>query len=396
MEILTNLLKRSFRFRWLGALAMGLPIALGCPNEPPRPSVQVAPQAQGLSTTAYEVRLGRLSADQSLVGTVRPARATPIVAEAAGKVVLARAEDGEFKKAGQLLFKLDDSRQQLALEQAKAQIAVLSVDEAWLEAELVRKTTLADKGSITTYARDAARYQRDKIRAAKAQAEIAQKNAERALLDTRVSAPHAGELTQVAVRQGEVVAPGRPLALLVDRSTVRVRVGVSAADAARRQVGEVAQLQFPGVAHDALTGMVRFIAPLASSGSGLIDVDVELVSPPPAVRAGMSASVRFASQGAAGADGEARANENVALIPRAAVLNDDEGTYVFVIENKTAQRRDIQTGASTTKLVEVSTGLEAGEWIALSGLYALGDNDAVVVSERQRAPKAKSATVPSN
>jgi membrane fusion protein (multidrug efflux system) len=65
------------------------------------------------------------------------------------------------------------------------------------------------------------------------------------------------------------------------------------------------------------------------------------------------------------------------LVPRAAILNDQQGDYVYVAEANLARRRGVETRAARCEFREVLTGLKAGELLIVGGTTKVADGRAI-------------------
>lgn len=351
-------LVRTFIFVWI------IVVLAGCPQAPDKvaPSVSLGPGASLTVRTAPAAMIA-VGTRSRFKGTVRPWQATALSAEAAGKVERRRVDNGQRVKPGDVLFELDGSRQRLAVRGAEAQKNTLDVDARWLRSELVRKEQLLAKKAIAPLELDAARYQLQKVEAGLAQAEVQLDTARRALWDTKVRAPHGGEITARAVDVGDQVAPGRVLAVLVDLSRVRVVAAVRGHEAGAIKAGQRASV-FVADVGVRRAGVVSSVAPVADSRSGLFDVELVVDNADLAIAAGLSAQVDFAP---------GDVTQAVLSVPADAVMLDGQQALVFVIEGQVAHRRDVVVGVSGGDRVEIRDGLTVGEQVAVSDLFALSD-----------------------
>ena len=81
-------------------------------------------------------------------------------------------------------------------------------------------------------------------------------------------------------------------------------------------------------------------------------------------------------------------HEDVPVIPRSAVITEDESNHVFVVDAGNASRRAVQLGYEREGLVEVVTGLAAGEVVVTAGKGSLSDGTRVEVIETESRPGA--------
>jgi HlyD family secretion protein len=253
---------------------------------------------------------GRVSGSGTLEATeVR------VASEVGGRILEFPAREGDTMRAGQLVARLDDTDLRLARDQARAaaDLARAQLDltlsgareeditqalEGLAQAEenarranedQARMRELFAAGSVTQKQRDdadaratvvaaqvrAARAALEKlrtlarpeeVRAARArldQAEAALRAAERRVAETRVTAPAPGTVSKRLAEPGEVVAPGFPLATVVDLSVVRLVVYVPEPALPRMRVGADASVTVDGLPGRSFAGKVSFISPEA-------------------------------------------------------------------------------------------------------------------------------------
>jgi HlyD family secretion protein len=70
---------------------------------------------------------------------------------------------------------------------------------------------------------------------------------------------------------------------------------------------------------------------------------------------------------------------NVLMVERGSFLEQDGGRFAYVVDGSRAQRRPIQTGASSLGAVEIVSGLQPGEKIVVSGSDQFGDAERVTI-----------------
>lgn len=350
-------------------VACGLAWALlagGCEKEALPPVAPLSASALpevALSVRAEPVKQGTLAASTTRTALLEPWQATVIAAEAAGTVVMRRVDDGQDVRAGEVLLRLDPSRQQIAVDAAKVALQAAQTDLGFLDKEARRKRGLFAKSAISSLEVDAAEHQVARARSQVAQAEVQVRQAERALADCTVRAPHDGVVGRRQVDVGDQVAPGRPLLDLVDLSRLRLRVGIPGPELGGLEPGQEATVFVDDLGGAALPAQLAALAPRADPRTGLFEVlfVVDLGSVE-GVRAGMVGRVAIGK--AAGA---------ALLIPRAALVLDEASPAVFVLDGTRARLRRVRLGAVGVERAEVIDGLKAGELVVVSGLHALTD-----------------------
>jgi multidrug efflux pump subunit AcrA (membrane-fusion protein) len=126
------------------------------------------------------------------------------------------------------------------------------------------------------------------------QAQVGLETAKVALARTAVTAPYAGTVGQVLVRQGEFVGPGQPLIILGDLRTLHIETtDLSEVDVAHVYEGQAVEVSFDALPNRSFAGVVLSISPMADSGGGGVNYTaiIEMDEEPPGVRWGMTAFV---------------------------------------------------------------------------------------------------------
>ena len=170
----------------------------------------------------------------------------------------------------------------------------------------------------------------------------------------RLVAPAAGVVTAVNVAAGED-APA-DAAVTIASGEYEVTADVVESDIASLELRQPASVSVAAIGAD-IAGTVTAIAPTASSASGSNSVvsyavTVSLTNPPAALRAGMTAEVTITTASVTG----------VLAVPAAAVRG-AAGSYTVLVmtANGTPEARPVTVGLMTSSLVEIQSGLSAGD-----------------------------------
>ncbi|HEY8437586.1 MAG TPA: efflux RND transporter periplasmic adaptor subunit [Candidatus Limnocylindrales bacterium] len=176
-----------------------------------------------------------------------------------------------------------------------------------------------------------------------------QKTAARSAL----AAPAAGIVTAVNVTPGADAPSGA--AITIDASTYQVTADVVETDVASVHQGQTAAVSIAAIGAD-LTGTVTAIAPTATSSSSSSSVvsyavTINLTAPPATLRSGMTADVTVTTASASG----------VLAVPAAAIRGTTGNYSVLVLVDGAPQVQPVTVGLMTSALVEVKSGLSAGD-----------------------------------
>lgn len=363
---------------FLGGLALALVTVSACgkdeqkPQGPPPTMVTTAPaQAQNLQIT------------QESIGSVDTQTAPFVAAEVAGRVTRLAVNVGEHVRAGQVLAELDPRDQQLTRQAAAAELnrvqALLRNQQRLVE----RYQKLVQQGFVSETALDNAESQlaayREQAHAAQAQLEAAQRN----LARTKIVAPITGRVEQRMVAIGDFVTVGKAVFQLTSSQTLRVHLPFPETLAAQLRPGQAARLSTPTAPGKTVEGRVSEIRPMVGVGSRSIDVIVDVPNPGD-WRSGASVNGAIVV-------GE---RPNAVTVPEQSVVLRPAGEVVYVLNAGKAEQRVVQTGLRQGGLVEIQSGVKAGETVIVDGASFLTDKAPVAVQKTAPAKTPASAAAP--
>ena len=211
-----------------------------------------------------------------------------------------------------------------------------------------------------------------KIRFDLAQAEIDWKQKQLELARTRIASPIHGTITERLIHLGELERENEAVYRLVDFSSLTAPVYVPEKYIRNLRVGQRAFLTTPSLGKQRVVGKVRRISPVVDSQSGTVKVIIDPRSEE-GLRPGMFANVQLVLD----------RHENVVVVPKKAIIYEDELPYVFVVEEGIAHKRRLVLGYQDELRAEVISGVDTGELVVLVGQSALEDGSAVTAEDEQ-------------
>jgi RND family efflux transporter MFP subunit len=304
----------------------------------------------------------------------QPVRAYGIVAASASnlttinlpytaRIVQMRVQPGQTVTRGAPLFVVQaDPAAVLAATQAKSAVTLA-------QGELTRTQSLYDKGLATQSQLATARKAADDAQ----QALAAQNQTGVTGGNKIVTAPLDGVVLQVSAAQGDQVQPGAAILQLAGGSgkdtRANVMLGVEPADAASIHAGDSVTLHglSTALAKTSAQGRVTLVGASIDPQSQLVDIGANVPLAQTAFIPGTRVSADIATRTA-----------THWIVPRAAVLKDDHGAYVFQItpQNK-ARRVAVVTQVENGERYGVDGSLDASLGLVISGNYELKDGMAV-------------------
>jgi RND family efflux transporter MFP subunit len=292
----------------------------------------------------------------SASGPLAARRDQPVgIAGQGGRVIRVLVDAGSWVRAGQVLAVIDRSVQTQQAAQQAAQIEAAKAQAALAQSDYDRAIALQGRGFISKAEIDAKKAARD---AAYAQVRVAQAQlgATRAQIgQLNVTAPTAGLILARNVELGQIVGPGSgALFRLAEGGEMEMRAQLAQQDLSFVHVGMPAKVT-PVGSDQAVTGTVWQVAPVIDPQSRLGEVRIA-VPYTPAMRPGGFAQASITA-----------GSTTAPLLPQSAVLSDDKGNYVYIVNGKNEiERRNIQIGTVNENGVTVTSGLSGNEPVVLS------------------------------
>ena len=277
------------------------------------------------------------------------------IAGQGGRVISVLVDAGSWVRAGQTLAVIDRSVQAQQAAQQAAQIEAARAQAALAQSDYDRAIALQGRGFISKAEIDAKKAARDAANAQVrvAQAQLAETRAQIGQLDVR--APTAGLVLARNVELGQIVSPGSgALFRLAEAGEMEMRAQLAQQDLSNVHVGMPAQVT-PVGSSVSIVGHVWQVAPTIDPQSRLGEVRIA-VPYSPAMRLGGYAQASITA-----------GTTTAPVLPQSAVLSDDKGNYVYIINARNeVERRNIQIGTVNENGVTVSSGLSGNEAVVLS------------------------------
>ncbi|MFV1979585.1 MAG: efflux RND transporter periplasmic adaptor subunit [Rhodothermia bacterium] len=292
-----------------------------------------------------------------LTGTVEAVNDITISAEAGGRVAYV-AVLGTTVRAGTVVAKFDD-------RVLKSRAAAAEAEYKLADDTFRRQEALFADSVISALEFDNARTRRDQARANRAQA---QKMYE----DTQLRSSIHGRVEAKYVDEGELVSPGTPVVRVVDTRHVKIKVGVPERYAADIAEGArvTVRLSAIGVEGEAT---LSFVGRVVNPQSRTFPVEIDIKNDSGLLKPEMVADVSI----------ERRTIEDAIVIPQNALVHDDLGSGVFVVEEADgdliAKRRNVEVGPSFGGQTVIESGLQSGDQVVVVGQSTLTDGNLVEV-----------------
>ena len=319
--------------------------------------------------SAPTVRVARVARrDMAVVehtlGTVIANQLVQITARVQGTLEAVQFKEGQFVKQGDLLFEIDPRPFQVALRQANA---LLLRDQALLrnaQRDRQRYDMLARQNAISSQLRDTAAANADALIGTVAADQASVAGAELNLSYAQIRSPVDGKTGPLLVQLGDMVAPSgtSPLVTVAQIHPVKVSFNLPQTDLPRIQArqragGLMATLDASDASGARLAVPVDFVSNAVSAQSGTIELRATFDNRDAMLVPGALINVTVELDDLRGA----------LIVPRNAVNDGPNGTYVYVIVGGKAERRDVQVLFDDSENIAVSGHVSPNDQVVTEG-----------------------------
>jgi membrane fusion protein, multidrug efflux system len=329
---------------------------------------QAAPPAVPVGVVQAERK--PISKTDDFVGRVEAINRVQIMARVKGFLEDVKFKEGDLIKGGAPLYKIEPGLFQAAVEQAQGALERSKAAKTLTEIQLQRAQELMTRQAGTVVARDQALAADQQ---AQGQILTDQANLDTANINlgyTDITSPIAGKIGRTNITKGNVVGPDTgPLTLVVSQDPMYMTFPVSERDVmeARKngQAGDVksikVKLRFAdGSIYDQV-GEINFVDVTVDRGTDSVTLRATIANPKGTLIDGQLVRVIL----------EAGTLVEKVVIPQAALIADQQGVYVFVVDDGKAAVRRLKLGEETGTNIVVESGLSGGEQVIVEGLQGV-------------------------
>jgi len=285
-------------------------------------------------------------------GTIDAVQAVELRPEVQGRLTEILMQEGREVAAGTPLFKVDDAELSAQVEQLRAER-----DRA-IQALQRTRELIAQNASSQADLEEAEANARSR----QAQLDLLEVRLDRTL----VRAPFAGAVGERFVSLGDYVNNTSRLTTLQTVDPQRAAFQVPERYAERLAVGQRVTFRVAAVDRE-FSGTVDFVDPVVRVPARTILVKARVRNPDRFLKPGMFIEVRLATE----------TRPEAVIIPEDAILPLEGATYIWVVSDDQASRRQVELGVRTPGFVEIAGGLAAGELVVVGGQERLYEGAAV-------------------
>jgi len=365
----------------------------------------------GVAVRLEEAAARNLVSSVTASGKIQPMTKVDVSADITGRIIEIRVREGDYVKRGDLLIRIEPSTFEAAVARAEAGLASARASAVQAEANRTQAERAARRArelreqNANLISDEQLEQAETAFRVAEAVALSAERQVDQTqamlqeardqLAKTVLRSPMDGQVTRLAVEEGEVAVPGtfsRETGLLMtvsDLSVIQVNVQVDETDVVRLHLGDSTEVTIDAFPDTTFTGRVTDISrsssrvAAATSQDRAVDYDVEVTldNPPPDVRPDLSATAKIVTATrdstlsipiiALTVREHTPISTETAPVDTAGAKKETEG--VFVVRGGMAQFQPVKVGIAGEEHFEVLAGIEQGDTIVAGPYQAIRD-----------------------
>jgi membrane fusion protein (multidrug efflux system) len=277
-----------------------------------------------------------------------------VIAKVDGEVRKLHVEEGDTVAKDQILATLDGDRLRLELSESQARLRKMQRD-------FQRNEELQSKGLISEGDFEKIQYDLEALEASYNLASLE--------LDyTQIRAPIAGVISERYIKLGNTIRTGEPVFRVTSLEKLVAYMFIPEREFRQIAAGQPVQISVDAVPGPAAIAAVTRISPIVDPATGTFKITIEIGGDDQRLKPGMFGRMSIVYD----------THENVLQIPRSAIIEATNTKYVFVVEDNIGIRKTIETGFSSSGMVEITSGLNGDESVIAVGQIGL-KNDANVV-----------------
>jgi len=328
--------------------------------QPPAPAVSV-----------YSIKSQPVGGYREFVARTEAFKEANLRARVEGELLERHFREGSIVEKGQVLLKIDPAAYEAALSSANADLSSRISGEDNAKRNLKRANDLIDDGYISQSDFDKLTTEESQAKSAVKAAKAALERAELDLSYTTIRAPFTGRIGKVNYNVGNLVGPtSNTLATLIITDPIFASFQVEESTYVSYQQSHQGDksksvsefdisLRLPNNSEYPEKGQLNFSDTKISEGMGTVELRTIFPNPNNIIIPGLFVTLILESQN----------KEEMALIPQAAVQENQQGKFVLIVdENNKVKQRHVVLGRRINAMWVAEKGVAIGEKVIVEGL----------------------------
>ena len=332
-----------------------------------------SPSAGTSPERVYKVEAARAGAEDvrvtlRAVGIVHASKKAEIDPQVDGLVAEIFYKQGSDVEQGDLLIRLDDRKAAAKLALSEATLDNAKAELRVAEQRMVRNRRLIAEELVSQDEFDSVEAGLLAAAASVREQEASVTLAARELDDYHISAPFSGIVGERLVDVGNYVERGTALVVLmkIDPIEIEFKVPDRHAEALNTTTRVTVSSSAGGAPYE---GTISFIDPRVDRDTRMLSLRANVPNPNGTLRDGQFVEVS-ALLGV---------RESQVVVPEEAILLTEGKTWVYIIDDGHAYRREVHLGERLSPLVEILSGIDANAHLVVGGQHRLSDGSRVEV-----------------
>lgn len=306
------------------------------------------------------IQKGKISDYILLSANLETEKMADIYSRVEGIVEYIYKQEGDAVNKNQVLLKLEAEEYDLAEQRARLNYEKQDADfkrlKAMYEQNLISKEEF-DQADFTTKTLN-----------------IEWQQAELNLSYTRIKAPINGVIGERLCKPGDRIQPNDKLYTVINTDEMIAVVYVPEKEMGSVRKGQTAFITSDNIRREHFSGNIKRVSPMVDAQSGTFKVTIAVNNKKNLLKAGMFINTHIITD----------THENAILVPKTAIIYENELMSVFVVKDSVAHKVVLETGFQDHEKVEVLSGINSGDKVIVIGQAGLKEKTRVkIVSERE-------------
>ncbi len=373
-------------------ICLTISIFVGCDKEENKTT-----ELSAVNVTTYMVVLNDINSEVNYTGEIKAMEESDVASKISASIVAFNYDVGDYVNAGDVLAYLDDTDYRLAYNQAlvaynnalnsykqannQMETALTSAEMEYNNAmdNYNRQKSLYDVGAISLVAFESAQTRlktaelslnsaksnysttikdvgasaQSAVDSAKVSLDMATNN----MNNTKIVAPISGYVSARNGNIGQMAVAGSPMFSIKSTDLLNVEISVTESVIPYINEGTLANINVDTANISNAEGTVTSVNMVKNQQTGMYTTKIKINNPDGKLKIGMMADVVLRTQSI----------ENAIVVPIDSLLQDDNGYYLYVVNNDIAEKRNVEIGISNNDFTEIKSGLKADDVIVVSG-----------------------------
>lgn len=316
------------------------------------------PELKAVPVEVTTIAAGEISSYVLTNASLETEETVDIFPQVTGIVVKLRAEEGQYIKKGDVLLDIDE-----------------------------REYKLREEGARVNYERQKNSYERsknmfDKKLLSESEFEVSNFNLEQARIEwdqakltldyCKIKAPISGFISERTVKLGDRLLTSTKVYSIVNPDLLLAKIHLTEKDALHTKAGQRAEIVSEALPEHQFAGEVDRVSPVVDPSSGMVRVTIRVTDRQRLLKPGMFVNVHLITD----------TKRNAVLIPKKAVIYDDNQQFVYVVRRDTlAFKIPLKPGYADRDRIEALDGIGIGDTIIVVGHSGMKDSTRVKITE---------------